>query len=79
MAKDEIRKPAARGPGRYDAECTAARTSADARAVLLIVVGGNRGHGFSVQCVDGDIEATLPRLLRDVADDIEAGVRRSGQ
>jgi hypothetical protein len=58
--------------GKYDAACTAARFSTQAEGVLLIILGGRHGSGFSVQ---GDLKimAMLPRFLRDVADKIEKG------
>jgi len=59
------------GPGKYDDECTQARMSTGADAVILLIVGGNRGHGFSVQCVNEDLQNFLPMLLRDVALSIE--------
>lgn len=39
------------GPGKYDAEATAAREATGAEAVVLVVAGGDRGAGFSVQQV----------------------------
>jgi hypothetical protein len=58
------------GAGKYDPECTAARESAKAAGVLLMVIAGDRGHGFSVQA-DMQVLLQLPGLLRSVADDIE--------
>lgn len=51
-----------RGPGKYDDVCTLVRTRTLARGVVVIVIGGSRGSGFSVQ---GDEEVTraLPELL----------------
>jgi hypothetical protein len=60
------------GPGKYDDACTAARVATAAEAVVLIVVDGCHGHGFSVQSVGMDRTASLPRLLRTIADEIEA-------
>lgn len=59
------------GPGKYDAEATAARKSAEAKGVVLIVAQGNRGSGFSVQA-PLDLILGLPGVLRDLADQIEA-------
>lgn len=59
------------GPGKYDDLCTAARASTEAAAVILIVLAGNKGHGFSCQTVAGDITDKLPAMLRNVADIIE--------
>lgn len=44
------------GPGAYDKECTAARVSAKGRACVLIILGGDRGDGFSCQA---DLATTL--------------------
>lgn len=59
------------GPGKYDAETTIVRVTTGARGVLLMVVGGERGNGFSVQ---GDIQflTGLPAVLRHMAKQIEA-------
>ena len=37
------------GPGKYDDLCTQARNTAKAAGVVLIVFGGEKGDGFSVQ------------------------------
>src|SRR4029077_235721 len=44
------------GPGVYDEECTLVRRRTDAKGVVVIVVGGDRGAGFAVQATP---EATL--------------------
>lgn len=59
------------GPGKYDDLCTAARVTTDAQAVVMIVLGGTKGSGFSVQAEGGSITGRLPALLRSVADQIE--------
>lgn len=58
------------GPGKYDAACTAARETTHAAGVLLIVIGGNQGNGFSAQLTP-DILITVPELLRDMAKQID--------
>jgi hypothetical protein len=60
------------GPGKYDDLCTLVREQAEAPAALIIIIGGNRGTGFSCQ-------TTLPppdiaKLLEEVA----ATIRRDG-
>jgi hypothetical protein len=61
------------GPGKYDALCTRIRNEVglggdfiDGGGVLLIVIGGEDGNGFSCQA---DVETTkqLPDLLENVA------------
>jgi hypothetical protein len=61
------------GPGKYDDACTAARESTQAQGVLLVVLGGNKGNGFSAQFVGADMVGRVPELLRVVADQIEKG------
>jgi hypothetical protein len=64
------------GPGKYDDVATTARELTGARAVVVIVLGGNKGSGFSVQAELGARDSVAPenmaRLLRAVADEIEA-------
>jgi hypothetical protein len=59
------------GPGKYDDLATEARIGAGARGVVVIVIDGDRGSGFSVQA-DEPLSDALPRLLRNLADQIEA-------
>ena len=58
------------GPGKYDDECTRIRQSRQATSVIVIVFGGDRGPGFSAQ-VSPTVLLDMPRILRDVADQIE--------
>lgn len=58
------------GPGKYDDLATYARKRANAKAVVMIVVGGDKGSGFSVQTEAG-LVLSLPVLLREIADNIE--------
>lgn len=59
------------GPGKYDYACTLARSVTEAQGVVLMILEGRYGAGFSVQCGDPAMLASLPSLLRKVADDIE--------
>jgi len=61
------------GPGKYDPECTLVREATGAALVAVIVMGGDRGQGFSVQFnADAfEVVARLPDLLRTMAQDIE--------
>jgi hypothetical protein len=54
------------GPGRYDDEVTALRERYHAHGVVLIVLGGDKGEGFSMQA---DLETTLrlPERLEHIA------------
>lgn len=58
------------GPGKYDDAATVARESTQADGVILIVVKGNKGSGFSVQA-PFIVISSLPATLRQMADDIE--------
>jgi hypothetical protein len=62
------------GPGKYDDACTAARIATGARGVLLIVLAGRDGSGFSVQCMDAELAAQIPEILeatvREIRDKI---------
>jgi len=62
-----------RGPGKYDAECTKIQEEQRAAGVLLIVLNGQRGSGFSVAATL-DVIASIPEILRDTADQIENDV-----
>jgi hypothetical protein len=58
------------GPGKYDDLCTEARVKAKASGALLIIIGGERGLGFSVQAELWMLK-DIPDLLRKTADLIE--------
>lgn len=58
--------------GKYDDEVRVAMESAKANGVLLIVLGGDRGSGFSVAMKPGAVtQADIARVLREVASAIE--------
>ena len=59
------------GPGKYDPYVTDIREKTGAYGVVLIVLGGEHGNGFSVQA-DGDTTLRLPELLEQMAADIRA-------
>lgn len=58
------------GPGRYDKWCTKIREEEKAEGVILIVVGGVKGEGFSAQ-LPPHLTAKMPEVLRHVARQIE--------
>jgi hypothetical protein len=62
------------GPGKYDHLCTYVREHAHADGVLLIVLGGNLGNGYSCQSATEDLPKVLPGLLRQIASQIEADI-----
>jgi hypothetical protein len=61
------------GPGPYDPEAVALHLSTRAKALVLIVIGGDRGNGFETISVDPDFYSRLPAMLRQCADEIEKG------
>lgn len=63
------------GPGKYDNLCTYVRTTAKAEGVVLIVLGGESGNGFSCQ-MPLESQLTLPTMLRRVADTIEEDLKQ---
>ena len=63
------------GPGKYDDLATLVREQAAAVGVIVIVLGGPAGSGFSVQASPA-ATLNLPTLLRVLADDIERSLAR---
>lgn len=66
------------GPGKYDAEAAAAMKATNAAGVILIVIGGDKGPGFSVQATH-QVMLSLPTMLKDVAGQLEADILRLNQ
>lgn len=62
------------GPGKYDDLCTEVRERAAAAVAIVIVLGGNRGGGFSLQLASHpravEFVARLPGILEAVAEQI---------
>jgi hypothetical protein len=58
------------GPGKYNELVTVLKKTTEAKGVLLIVIGGRLGDGFSVQA-NPELAAELPAILRIAADDME--------
>jgi hypothetical protein len=67
----------AAGPGKYDHLATLVREQANALGVIVIVFGGDKGNGFSVQA-DLPTTLSLPQVLRATADQIEADLNAQG-
>jgi len=59
------------GPGIYDDICNAARISTNAEGVLLIIINGNKGTGFSC-----DAQEEYIHCVPDVLEDIAKGIRK---
>lgn len=62
------------GPGKYDDLCTMVKEQSQAEGVVLIIVGGNKGVGFSAQLTAPQM-VSLPLVLRNIADKIEEDYR----
>lgn len=61
--------------GKYDDVCTAVREATNGQGVVVVVINGTRGSGFSVQAVDSLFPAlVLSGILEDVARQIRASV-----
>ena len=62
-------------PGKYDTECELARKMCGAKGVMLVVMDGNKGHGFSAAIPSNQVD-NVPRILRSMADSIEADTKK---
>ena len=55
------------GPGKYDKACTMVREMTDAACAMVVVIGGNKGAGFSMQTADSVNVAAIASLLEHIA------------
>ncbi len=64
------------GPGKYDDLATLVRQNARARFAGVIILDGHKGSGYSMQSREPTPEllAMIPKMLRDVADEVEKEV-----
>jgi hypothetical protein len=66
------------GPGKYDDLATEVRTKAQAEGVIVLVINGTKGSGFSAH-LSLELTLTLPTILRDMARQIdESGPVKAG-
>ena len=56
--------------GKYEDVCEKVRKQTQAEGCILLIIEGNRGHGFAVQATV-EITMRLPQMLRYLADKIE--------
>ena len=64
------------GAGKYDDLATLVREKANATGVVVVVLGGDQGNGFSVQIEEGAIDVEgLARLLEHMAKQMRADVQ----
>lgn len=61
-------------PGKYDDLCTVVRERTEALGAVVIVLSGNRGHGFSVQ-FPPEALFTLPGMLETMAAEIRRDLK----
>jgi hypothetical protein len=70
------------GPGNYDEEATWVQQRTQAHGVLLMIVAGNKGNGFSIASFDIqatlEITLSLPKLLREMANQVEVDIKEQG-
>lgn len=59
------------GAGKYDDVCSQAREASDAKSIILMVIDGSRGCGFSIQSTDPMFCLHVPELLRKTAQLVE--------
>jgi len=66
------------GPGKYDEVVTILREKLDAKAILLVVVQGNKGNGVSQQIAVATKEEAqkIAIVLADILGDIAAMLTR---
>jgi len=64
------------GPGKYDDVATSVREQTEATAVIVMIFGGDKGNGFSVQVEDLTLMRIMPAILRELADKIEQDIKK---
>ena len=64
------------GEGKYGRQANLILNALDAEVVLLVVVGGKLGSGFSVTCRSPSSLLSFRRHLLDIADNIESQLAR---
>jgi hypothetical protein len=62
------------GAGKYDALATYVRKTSGGSAVLVMVLDGHQGEGFSVQADSPKLLAMMPSMLRAVAEQLERDI-----
>jgi len=75
------------GPGKYDDLCKLVREQSGGKLVIVAVLDGERGSGFSVQMrapehateETYDMLMVQARVMREVADDLQMRARRMRQ
>lgn len=65
------------GPGKYDEEAMLVMERTKAQGVIVMVIGGEKGPGFSV-AADLLTTLSLPAILRSIANQLDADIRSMG-
>jgi hypothetical protein len=65
------------GPGKYDLYSSAIQVATNAPGVVVIVIGPPEISGFSVTGTVG-VTKFLPKLLREIADQLDLDVKDMG-
>lgn len=66
------------GEGKYDGSAEMLLARLDAKAVLVGVIEGNKGNGFSVCTKEALVLVKLPEILRNMADQLEQTLKSYG-
>jgi hypothetical protein len=66
-------QPKSNGPGKYDWLASGVRQQSNAELVVVLVLGGSLGNGFSVQAVAPEYLQKLPDMLENMARQIREG------
>jgi hypothetical protein len=61
----------ANGAGKYGDLAMFVQEQTNAKAVVVAVVHGDKGHGFEVVSAIPNFDKEVPALLRGIADEIE--------
>jgi hypothetical protein len=69
--------PTAIGHGKYDDLCTYVRERSGGEAAIVIVIGGSKGNGFSMQFTSLAAMLQLPDVLQQLAKQIRTNLRKS--
>jgi hypothetical protein len=64
------------GPGKYDDLCTYVRERSGGEAAIVIVIGGSKGNGFSMQFNNLAAMLQLADMLQQMAKQIRAELRK---
>jgi len=59
-----------KGPGKYDDLCEDVLKKSNAECVIVMVINGSLGNGFSVSSTRTDILFDLPYMLEQMASEI---------